>query len=102
MLTFRAPSLAGDLVCLRVKDQKGKSFLGNWPQAWPKSLRKQHLEALLFFFLLFCPSLNRPPGQMGFRSYLKLKYLPGASRAESYKYFPSPATFKAWEFGRFP
>lgn len=79
MLTFRAPSLAGDLGCLRVKFQKEKRFLGNRPQAWPKSLRKRHLESLHFFFLLFCPSLNRPPGQMGFRSYLNLKYLPGAS-----------------------
>lgn len=32
-------------------------------------------------FSFFWPSLNRPPGQLGFLSYLNFKYLPGASRA---------------------
>lgn len=32
-------------------------------------------------FSFFWPSLNRPPGRLGFLRYLHFKYLPGASRA---------------------
>ena len=39
---------------------------------------------------------------MGFWSYLKLKYLPEASHAEPYKYFPSPTIAEVWELGRWP
>lgn len=63
------------------------------------SLRAFHV---YFYFSLFCPSLNRHPGKMGFWSYLKLKYLPEASHAESYKYFPSPTIAGSWELGRWP
>lgn len=44
-------------------------------------------ESLHVDFLLFWPTLNRPPGRRVFLSYLNFKYLPGASQAESYKYF---------------